>query len=108
MTDPNRPPSSRDPQPPPSEQDPAKEVAKGAAIGCLAGMGAVGGAIGIVLGVGLAASVALISQGAFTAEVTWQAIALAFGFSMLVGVVFGVYPAAQASRLNPIEALRYE
>ena len=68
----------------------------------------IGGAIGIVLGVGLAASVALISQGAFTAEVTWQAIALAFGFSMLVGVIFGVYPAAQASRLNPIEALRYE
>ncbi len=49
MTDPNRPPSSRDPQPPPSEQDPAKEVAKGAAIGCLAGLGAVGGAIAIAL-----------------------------------------------------------
>ena len=68
----------------------------------------IGGLIGILLGVGLAASVAAISQGAFAAVVTWQAIALAFGFSMLVGVIFGVYPAAQASRLNPIEALRYE
>jgi len=68
----------------------------------------IGGLIGILLGVGLAASVAAISQGAFTAEVTWQAVALAFGFSMLVGIIFGVYPAAQASRLNPIDALRYE
>lgn len=34
--------SSRDPQPPRSEQDPAKEVAKGAALGCLAGLGAIG------------------------------------------------------------------
>ncbi|MFO0683286.1 MAG: hypothetical protein U0234_14610 [Sandaracinus sp.] len=66
MTDPDRPPSSREPRPPRSEQDPAKEVAKGAAIGCLAGMGAVGGAIGIAL----LTLVALVAVGAFLLYLT--------------------------------------
>jgi putative ABC transport system permease protein len=67
-----------------------------------------GGLVGIVLGVGLASAVALLSQGQFTALVTPSSILLAVGFSVAVGVLFGVYPAARASRLNPIEALRYE
>jgi putative ABC transport system permease protein len=67
-----------------------------------------GGLVGIVLGVGLANLVALFSAGQFTALVTPDAVALAVGFSVFVGVLFGVYPAWRASRLNPIDALRYE
>ena len=64
----------------------------------------VGGIIGIILGLG----VSLIVERFFVSEVTPWSIVLAFGFSILVGVVFGVAPAIKASRLSPIEALRYE
>jgi putative ABC transport system permease protein len=68
----------------------------------------IGGLIGIGLGVGLAFAVAAISRGQFSALVTPDSILLAVGFSVAVGVIFGVYPAARASRLSAIEALRYE
>ncbi len=67
-----------------------------------------GGIIGILLGVGLANLVALFSQGQFVALVTLDAVLLAVGFSIAVGIIFGVYPAWRASQLSPIEALRYE
>ncbi len=67
-----------------------------------------GGLIGIGLGWAMATLVTLFSAGQFEAIVTPGAVGLAVGFSAAVGIVFGVYPAARAARLNPIEALRYE
>lgn len=63
-----------------------------------------GGIIGIILGVGIS----LIINQFFTTTVTWWSIALSFGFSMAVGIIFGVAPAIRASKLDPITALRYE
>lgn len=63
-----------------------------------------GGIIGIILGIGFS----LIIGRFFTTTVPLWSVALSFGFSMLVGVIFGVAPAIRASRLDPIQALRYE
>jgi putative ABC transport system permease protein len=65
-----------------------------------------GGLVGILLGVGTSATIASLAQ--WTTDVSPQAVVLAFVFSGLVGVFFGFYPARKASRLDPIEALRYE
>jgi len=68
-----------------------------------------GGAIGVALGYGLGALAANALPGDWPpAQVPFWAIAIAFGFSALVGVFFGIYPASKAARLDPIDALRYE
>ncbi len=66
----------------------------------------IGGLAGIVLGVGGSHVVGALAN--WTIAITPQSIALAAGFSAIVGVFFGFYPARKASRLAPIEALRYE
>jgi len=63
-----------------------------------------GGMVGILVGAGGA----LALRPWLPAQVTAWAVVLAFFFSAAVGVFFGVYPAYRASRLDPIEALRYE
>lgn len=65
-----------------------------------------GGLIGLALG--MMGAALLSAYMGMTIQVSWGIAAIAIGFSVLVGVVFGVYPAAKASRLHPIEALRYE
>ena len=65
-----------------------------------------GGAIGILLGIGGSALVRILLK--WPTESSPAAVAAAFVVSATVGVVFGYYPAWKASRLDPIEALRYE
>ncbi|MBI5379783.1 MAG: ABC transporter permease [Nitrospirae bacterium] len=70
----------------------------------LSGLGGVGG---IVLSVGIAWLLPLLYP-AIPMLLSAEALLLAFGFSVAVGLFFGVYPAKQAAWLDPIEALRYE
>ncbi len=66
----------------------------------------VGGAIGIIFGFGISRLIAWLA--AWSTIMTWSSIALAFAFSVSVGLVFGIYPARKAARLDPVEAIRYE
>ena len=66
----------------------------------------IGGIIGVVAGV-VGARLATTLAG-WPTIISPQAVVVAFLFSFIVGVFFGLYPANKASRLNPIEALRYE
>jgi len=65
-----------------------------------------GGAMGVALGYGVAHLAARFSQ--WPPVVSPLSVLLAFGFSLFIGVFFGLYPAYKASRLDPIQALRHE
>jgi putative ABC transport system permease protein len=66
----------------------------------------VGGVIGIITGIIIAWLITL--TGLLTAKISFMSVFLSFGVSAIIGIVFGYYPAARASDLNPIDALRYE
>jgi len=66
----------------------------------------VGGLIGIAFGIGLSQIIA--GAAGWTTVVTTSSIAVSFGVSVGIGLLFGIYPAVQAAKLDPIEAIRYE
>jgi putative ABC transport system permease protein len=65
-----------------------------------------GGLLGVAAGIGSTHVAAVL--GSWEALVSWPAASMAFAFSVTVGVIFGLYPAVRASRLEPIQALRSE
>lgn len=72
---------------------------------------AIGGILGVLMGVILSFLVSwIILQFGLSLQlaITWQAVAIGFGFSALAGLVFGIYPAKRAAELSPMEALRKE
>ncbi len=70
-----------------------------------------GGLIGVLIGAGISGVVALVANSlgyAWQFIVTLDSILIAGGVSIGIGLVFGIYPALKAAKLDPIEALRYE
>jgi putative ABC transport system permease protein len=65
-----------------------------------------GGVLGIVFGASIGVGVHWLSG--FPVSLPWWSFAIGVGFSATIGIVFGMVPAIRASRLDPIEALRYE
>ena len=72
----------------------------------------VGGLLGLTVGVVIALVVPPMTRSFFEsnhpAQLSWQPMALAVGVSIFIGVVFGLYPAWRAAKLDPIEALRHD
>ena len=65
-----------------------------------------GGILGVLSGWALAATIAAVTP--LPARVTWWSVALALTLGASIGVLFGVYPASRAARLDPITAMRAE
>jgi len=69
-------------------------------------LGVAGGVLGIV--VGFLAAIIITATLQWQATVSFSAVVLAFGIAAATGIFFGFYPARRASKLNPIDALRFE
>lgn len=69
-------------------------------------MTAIGGVLGVAAGIGI--SLLLTTMVGWPTIINTEAVVASFLFSLMVGLFFGLYPANKASKLNPIEALRYE
>jgi len=69
-------------------------------------LSALGGVAGVVLGFVIAIVLSRVTPLPYS--LTWWSIGLGIGLASAVGIAFGIYPAAKASRLDPIEALRHE
>ncbi|WP_295992782.1 ABC transporter permease [uncultured Veillonella sp.] len=65
-----------------------------------------GGIIGIILGIGSSKLIGLASG--MSTVISLPTIVMSFAFSMAIGLIFGIYPARKAAKLNPIDALHYE
>ncbi|WP_406542389.1 ABC transporter permease [Clostridium ljungdahlii] len=68
-------------------------------------LSSLGGVIGVLFGLGIGW---LVSTLGMSVTFSLPIIAVAFSFSLIVGVVFGIFPAYKASKLKPIDALRFE
>jgi macrolide transport system ATP-binding/permease protein len=69
-------------------------------------MSLIGGLAGVICGGGI--SLLISALAGWSVKVSLSSVVIATVFSLLVGIIFGLWPAKQASELNPIEALRYE
>ena len=69
-------------------------------------LSSMGGLVGVAAGIG--GSLALNYFAQWNTLISESSVMIAFVFSAVVGIFFGIYPAARASKLDPIEALRYE
>ncbi len=73
-------------------------------------LSALGGLVGVGAGVGIAKLISGLSVGTMTLQpvIGMDSVVLATGFSLIIGLFFGIYPAFRAARLNPIDALHFE